>query len=102
MEVLVMSRAFVSEDQDGPSPRLRYPLPPPDDPGFQEAAARALLDGANIGDSIGAEEATGFPFGDQRLVPQIRLLLEQAREEQNDRYEQLAERFLRKAGDLDD
>lgn len=98
-----MSRAFVSEDQDGPSPQLRYPLPPPDDPGFEEAAARALLDGANLGDSIGAEEATGYLFGDPRLVPQVTLLLEQARGEGNDRYEQLAERFLRKAGsDVDD
>ncbi len=97
-----MSRAFVSEDQDGPSPRLRYPLPPPDDPGFRDAAARALLHGANIGDSIGAEEATGYLFGDRRLVPSVRRLLEQARAEENDRYEQLAERFLRKAGELDD
>lgn len=94
-----MSRAFVSEDRDGPDPRHRFPLPPPDDPGFRAAAARALLQGAHEGDSAAAEEATGFRFGDPALVPEIRGLLAAAREEGNDRLEQLAERFLRRAGE---
>lgn len=93
-----MSRAFVSEDNDGPDPRARYPLPPPDDPGFPEAAARALIRGANEGDSIGAEEATGYRFGDPRLVNWVTLILERARVDGDDRTEQLAERFLRRAG----
>lgn len=93
-----MTRAFVSEDNDGPDPRARYPLPPPDDPGFAEAAARALIRGANEGDSIGAEEATGFQFGDPRLVGWVTLILDRARADGDDRTEQLAERFLRRAG----
>lgn len=93
-----MSRAFVSEDSDGPDPRVRYPLPAPDDPGYHEAAARALIRGAHEGDSIGAEEATGFRFGDPRLVQWVRLILDRAREDGDDRTEQLAERYLRRAG----
>lgn len=93
-----MSRAFVSEDQDGPDPRVRYPLPPREDPGFQSAAARALLAGANAGDSIGAEEATGYRFGDQRLVGEVTAILHEARDTGDDRLEHLAERYLRKAG----
>ena len=95
-----MSRAFVSEDHDGPDPRHRFPLPPRDDPGYEAAAARALLQGAHEGDSAAAEEATGFAFGDPALVPQVRIILERAREDGNDRLEQLAERFLRRAGQL--
>lgn len=93
-----MSRAFVSEDRDGPDPRHRFPLPPRDDPGYPAAAARALLQGAHEGDSAAAEEATGHLFGDPELVPQVRVLLAEARETGNDRMEQLAERFLRRAG----
>ena len=93
-----MSRAFVSEDHDGPDPRHRFPLPPREDPGYDAAAARALLQGAHEGDSAAAEEATGYAFGDPALVPHVRLILEQAIEEGNDRLEQLAERFLRRAG----
>jgi hypothetical protein len=36
-----MSRAFINEDAGGDAPR--YPLPPRDDPGYDAAAARALL-----------------------------------------------------------
>ena len=60
--------------------------------------ARALIQGADVGDSLGAEEATGFRFGEPLLVPQVRAILDQARSEGNDRMEQLAERFLRRAG----
>jgi hypothetical protein len=93
-----MSRAFVNEDQGGPEPRHRFPLPPREDPGFDDAAARALLQGAHQGDSAAAEEATGYQFGEPKLVPYVRGILEQARKDRNDRLEQLAERFLRKAG----
>ena len=93
-----MSRAFVSEDQGGPDPRVRFPLPPRDDPGYDAAAARVLLQGAHEGDSMAAEEATGYRFGEPKLVPHVTLLLEQARKDGNDRLEQLAERFLRRAG----
>ena len=88
-----MSRAFVKEDGgDGPAPR--YSLPPRDDPGYDEAAAWALLEGANQGDSASAEAATGYRWGEPRLVPHVRRLLTQAQARKHDRMEQLAERFL--------
>jgi hypothetical protein len=93
-----MSRAFVNEEGPEPDPRQRFPLPSRDDPGFDEAAARALLKGADEGDSDSAELATGYRFGDPRLVPWIRRLLQDARESGDERQEQLAERFLRRAG----
>jgi len=93
-----MSRAFVSDDSTGPDPAQRYPLPPRDDPGFDAAAARALIQGANEGDSAGAEEATGYRFGEPALIPYVLELLERARREKHDRMEQLTERFLRRAG----
>ncbi len=94
----MMSRAFVSDDASGPGPEQRYRLPPRDDPGFPAAAARALIQGANEGDSSGAEEATGFRFGEPALVPYVLELLETARREDNERMQQLTERYLREAG----
>lgn len=93
-----MSRAFVNEDGNTPDPRARYPLPPRDDPGYELAAARALLRGANEGDSETAEAATGYIFGEPTLVPQVRQLLAEARQAGNERMEVLAARFLRRAG----
>lgn len=96
-----MSRAFVNEDAGEPDPRHRFPLPPRDDPGYPFAAARALLRGADAGDSLAAEEATGFRFGDPRLVREVMQLLQAARDDGDERLEQLAERFLRRAGVAD-
>ena len=94
-----MSRAFVNDDAAGePRPEHRYPLPPADDPGFPEAVARALLRGANEGDTLGAEEVTGYHWGAAELVPQVERILAEARRRRDDRLEQLAERFLRAAG----
>ena len=93
-----MSRAFVKDEDAAPEPRHRFRLPPPEDPSFPLAAARALLHGANEGDSGAAEAATGFVFGDPRLIDEAQQLLHQAREDKDDRMEQLAERFLRRAG----
>lgn len=90
-----MSRAFVKDDADGPDPRARYRLPAPDDPGFEEAVARALLKGANEGDSAGAEEATGYLWGDPRLAPIMTRLRDEAIEREDDRMETLANRYLR-------
>jgi hypothetical protein len=87
-----MSRAFVREDAGGPEPR--YNLPPRTDPGFDAAAAQALLDGANVGDSYGAELATGYRWGEPKLRPHVERILTQARQEGNERLEQLARRFL--------
>lgn len=94
-----MSRAFVKEDSDGAAPR--YSLPPSDDPGFPMAAARALLAGANQGDTASAEEATGIPWGDRRLIASMRALLGEATDRDDDRTATLAERYLRAAGALD-
>ena len=91
-----MSRAFVNEDAGGePSPRHRYPLPPRDDPEFDAAAARALLKGADVGDKLGAEEATGYTWGEPKLKRHVERLLEDAITDGDDRLEQLAERYLR-------
>jgi hypothetical protein len=87
-----MSRAFVKEDAGGPE--RRYVLPRRDDPGYDAAAAAALLEGADVGDSYGAELATGYRWGEPKLRPHVERILRQARAEKNERMEQLADRFL--------
>ena len=89
-----MSRAFVNEDADGQD-AARYTLPDRADPTYDLAAARALLRGADQGDTPGAEAATGYYWGDPALFPHVERLLAEAREDGDDRLEQLAERFLR-------
>jgi hypothetical protein len=79
----------------GPS----FSLPDPDSPYYDEAAAWALLQGADQGDSLGAEAATGYRWGEKRLTPVVREILRQAEAEGQDRVAQLARRFLRAAGD---
>ena len=89
-----MSRAFINEDAAaGESPR--FALPPRDDPSYDMAAARALLHGADLGDTASAESATGYYWGESKLRPLIERILDEAREDGNERLEQLAERFLR-------
>lgn len=90
-----MSRAFINEDAGGEVPR--YPLPHPSDPGYARAAARALLRGADQGDTPGAEAASGYYWGDPALRAEVEGILVEAREDRNQRLEQLAERFLRHA-----
>jgi hypothetical protein len=91
-----MSRAFVREDAGSwGDPSRRFDLPPRDDPGFDAAAAAALLEGARAGDTGSAEAATGYYWGEQRLHPHVRRILERARADGDERLEQLAERFLR-------
>jgi hypothetical protein len=89
-----MSRAFVNEDAGGATPRRDYGLPERDDPGFDAAAAAALLEGARAGETASAEEATGYYWGEPRLASHVRAILERARRDGDDRLEQLAERFL--------
>lgn len=88
-----MSRAFMNEDAEGP--QRRYSLPKRDDPNYDAAAAWALIEGANAGDSHSAEEATGYRWGEPKLRPHVERILATARAERNERVEQLAERFLR-------
>ena len=90
-----MSRAFVKEDSE--EPPARYELPPREDPAFPDAAAGALLEGANRGDSLGAEAATGYRWGDPVLHPSVEKILAHARRKGDDRLEELAERFLGRA-----
>jgi hypothetical protein len=91
----LMSRAFVNEDAGGGEAAARYPLPERSDPDYDRAAALALLRGADLGDTAGAEAATGYYWGDPALFPHVERLLAEAREDRDDRLEQLAERFLR-------
>jgi hypothetical protein len=88
-----MSRAFVNEDAAEPEPK--YDLPARTDPGFDAAAARALIQGANGGDSLSAETATGYRFGEKKLRPHVERILADAVSEQDERTEQLARRFLK-------
>lgn len=87
-----MSRAFVREDRD--EVPNRYSLPPRDDPSYPVAAAWALLEGANQGDSLGAEAATGYRWADPVLRPAVEQIRAEARRRGDERLEQLAERFL--------
>jgi hypothetical protein len=91
-----MSRAFVNEDAGGDVPE-RYSLPDRSDPGFIQAAARALLRGADQGDTAAAEAATGFYWGDPALEAVVERIRAEAEEDRDERLEQLAERFLRRS-----
>ncbi|MDH4046446.1 MAG: hypothetical protein OEY20_07030 [Gemmatimonadota bacterium] len=90
-----MSRAFVNEDAEGPKPR--YVLPERDDPDYDQAAAWALIEGAQAGDSYSAQLATGYEWGEPRLRPHVERIRDIAIERGNERLQQIAERFLRAA-----
>jgi len=90
-----MSRAFVKEDAGGwGSFGRRFGLPARDDPGFDAAAAAALLEAAGEGDTGAAEQATGYYWGEPRLRPHVEAILARARGEGDERLVRLAERFL--------
>jgi len=88
-----MSRAFVNEDAEGPQPR--YDLPERDDPDYDEAAAWALLEGARAGNTHSAQVATGYDWAEPKLRPHVERILIRAREQGDERLQELAERFLR-------
>jgi hypothetical protein len=88
-----MSRAFVNEDAEGPKPR--FVLPDRDDPGYDEAAAWALIEGAERGDSYSAQLATGYEWGEPKLRPHVEKIRAIAIERGNERLQEIAERFLR-------
>lgn len=90
-----MSRAFVNEDAGGGVPRRLYGLPERDDPGFDAAAAVALLEAARAGETASAEEATGYYWGEARLHEHVRKILARAQKDGDERLAQLASRFLR-------
>ncbi|MGI9628493.1 MAG: hypothetical protein ACR2QM_16790 [Longimicrobiales bacterium] len=90
-----MSRAFVKEEDGDREPDIR--LPDSDSPYFDEAAAMALIEGANAGDTAGAERATGCRWGEPRLVSHIETFLADAERQDQDRIAQLCRRFLKAA-----
>lgn len=91
-----MSRAFVNEDAGHwGNPGKRFNLPDKDDPGFDRAAAEALIEAAREGDTGSAEMATGYYWGEERLKPYVREILERVQDQGDERLIQLAERFLR-------
>jgi len=90
-----MSRAFVNEDAGGDPPPPQYHLPPRDHPTFDAAAAAALLEGARVGNTQSAEEATGYAWGEPRLRAHVEKLLAEAIAQRDDRLEQVATRYLR-------
>jgi len=97
-----MSRAFVKEDAGDAVPPGRFGLPPREDPGFDAAAARALIEAARDANTPSAEAATGYRWGEPRLHGHVRRLLEEAEalpeEERDPRYVRVARRFLEAAG----
>ena len=90
-----MSQAFLRDDAEGEMPRRNYALPERDDPDFDRAAARALLDAARVSETQLAERATGYYWGEPRLRPHVEQILAEAERAKDDRLEQLARRFLR-------
>ncbi|HEV7992463.1 MAG TPA: hypothetical protein VGP25_11605 [Gemmatimonadaceae bacterium] len=90
-----MSRAFVNEDAGGGAPRRGYGLPSRDNPGYDAAAASALLEAARAGETESAETATGYYWGEPRLREHVQRILARARDDGDDRLVQLAERYLR-------
>jgi len=89
-----VSRAFVKEDPGEPGPRRNYGLPPRDDPGFDAAAAEALLEAAGEGETASAERATGYYWGESKLRSYVERILQRAQAAGDERLERLAKRFL--------
>ncbi|MBY0491176.1 MAG: hypothetical protein K2R93_15145 [Gemmatimonadaceae bacterium] len=89
-----MSRAFLRDDAEGEMPRRHYDLPPRDDPGYDRAAARALLEAARVSETQLAERATGYYWGEPVLRPHVEEIRAAAERSGDDRLEQLARRFL--------
>ncbi len=89
-----MSRAFLRDDAEGEMPRRHYDLPHRDDPGYERAAARALLEAARVNETQLAERATGFYWGEPVLRPYVEAIRDEAERTGDDRLEQVARRFL--------
>jgi hypothetical protein len=88
-----MSRAFAREDPNEPFDK-DFGLPDRDDPGYDEAAARVLLEAARNGETDAAERATGYYWGEARLRPYVSRILKEAQRNGDERLEQLARRFI--------
>ena len=55
-----MSQAFLRDDAEGEMPRRDYALPSRDDPEFDRAAARALLEAARVSETRAVRGASRF------------------------------------------
>jgi hypothetical protein len=89
-----VSRAFVNEDAGGFAPRKGYGLPPRTDPGYDEAAARALLSAAIERETEAAETATGYYWGEPKLRPIVARIMEEATRAGDEELARAARRFL--------
>ena len=89
-----MSRAFLRDDAEGEMPRRNYDLPERDDPDYDRAAARALLEAARVNETQLAERATGYYWGEPTLRAYVEEMRAEAERAQDDRLEQVARRFL--------
>jgi hypothetical protein len=90
-----VSRAFLRDDAEGEMPRRHYDLPERDDPCYDAAAARALLEAARVNETQLAERATGYYWGEPRLRPFVQKALTEAEKAGDERLEQVARRFLK-------
>ena len=90
-----MSRAFLRDDAEGEMPFRDYALPDRDDPEFERAAARALLEAARVNETQLAERATGYYWGEPRLRPFVEQVRAEAERAGDERLEQVARRYLR-------
>jgi len=91
-----MSRAFVNEDAAA-VPEPEFSLPARDSEYYDEAAAWALIQGADAGYTKEAELATGYRWGEPKLTAEIERIRDEAEAEDNLRVAQLARRYLRAA-----
>lgn len=76
-------------------PRRHYDLPERDHPGYDKAAARALLEAARVNETQLAERATGYYWGEPKLRGHVEAMLAEAERAGDDRLEQVARRFLK-------
>jgi hypothetical protein len=90
-----MSRAFLRDDAEGEMPRRFYDLPPRDDPEYDRAATRALLEATRVNETQLAERATGYYWGEPQLRPFAEEIRLEALRSGDERMEQLARRFQR-------
>jgi len=89
-----MSRAFVNEDAAA-VPEPDFSLPERDSEYFDEAAAWALIQGADAGYTKEAELATGYRWGEPCLEAEVERIRAEAEADDNLRVAQLAARYLR-------
>jgi len=87
--------AFLRDDAEGEMPFRDYNLPERHDPGYDRAAARALLEAARVNETQLAERATGYYWGEPKLRAHVEEIRATAEKSGDDRLEQVARRFLR-------